>query len=199
MKNTFPFIVTLTATAILTASLLTSPIAYASQFTPGEMADGAPPELAHWGKLVGRWSTTEESLKPDGSEWVPSPTADWNFFWSFDGWGIQDVYTSPPTAIALDDESARQRGINLRIYNPAEEKWVLTWLTPKSTTPQTFTAQSNDDEIVMFADAINPQGFHSRITFFDMTDETFEWKLEFSRDQENWFEVHRIHGVKKAD
>lgn len=166
-------------------------------FVPGTMAEGAPPELMHWGKLVGQWSTTEESLKPDGSAWVSSTGADWNFYWAYDGWGIQDDYISPPLDVAVEDEGARQRGTNLRIYNTAEKKWVLTWLTIRSAVPANFTAVSNDEEIVMFADLVNPQGYHSRITFFDMTDTTFEWKLEWSKDKESWFEVHRIHGKRK--
>ena len=163
------------------------------------IADAAPLELSHWGKLVGRWSTTEESLKPDGSGWAPSAGADWDFMWAFDGWGIQDNYTSPPASIHLDDEQTRQRGINLRIYDPVGKKWVMTWLTPKSTKPASFTAISNDQQIVMSGDVVNPQGYHSRITFFDMTETTFEWKLEWSKDQETWFEVHRIHGERKPD
>ncbi len=167
-------------------------------FAPGEIADGAPAELQHWGKLVGQWSTTEESFKQDGSGWEAATGADWDFFWAYNGWGIQDNYTSPPLSEPLDDESKRQRGINLRIYNPAEEKWILTWLTTASTQAMRITATSNDDEIVMLVDGLNPQGFHSRVTFFDMTETHFEWKMEWSRDEETWFEVHRIHGTKKS-
>jgi hypothetical protein len=194
----------LTGIALIACLALTVPLQAAAgdsagKFVPGSMANGAPPELAQWGKLVGRWSTTEESLQQDGSGWAPSAGADWDFMWAFDGWGIQDNYTSPPHATQLDDESTRQRGINLRIFNPAEKKWVLTWLTPTSVKPATFTAVSTDTDIVMFADVLNPQGYHRQITFFDMTDQAFEWKLEWSKDNETWFEVHRIHGERKSD
>lgn len=169
----------------------------AADFSPGTMSEGAPPELQHWGQLVGRWSTTEEGLRPDGSGWDPSKGADWDFFWAFDGWGIQDNYTSPPLSEALDDESTRQRGVNLRIYDPSNKQWILTWLTVASTKPQNFTATSTADEIVMSAAELNPQGFHTRVTFFAMTETSFEWKLEWSKDQESWTEVYRIHGTKK--
>ena len=162
----------------------------------GGMADGAPPELAHWEKLIGSWSTTEEGLAPDGSAWNPSKGADWNFYWSFNGWGIRDDYISPPVAEAVEDESKRQRGTNLRIYNPTTNQWVMTWLTPQSTQPQNFTATSTDDIIVMQSDKLNPQGQWSRITFFDMTATSFEWKLEWSKDKEQWMEVYKIHGTR---
>ena len=199
MKNNRLIGIALIACLALTAPLQASAGDSTGKFVPGSMANDAPPELAQWGKLVGRWSTTEESLQQDGSGWAPSAGADWDFMWSFDGWGIQDNYTSPPLATHLDDESTRQRGINLRIFNPAEKKWVLTWLTPKSVKPATFTAVSTETNIVMFGDVVNPQGYHSRITFFDMTDQAFEWKLEWSKDKETWFEVHRIHGERKLD
>jgi hypothetical protein len=166
-------------------------------FYPGTIAEGAPAELMHWGKLVGQWSTVEERFKTDGSGWEASKSADWDFFWAFNGWGIQDNYTSPPLSVAVPDESARQRGINLRIYDPEEKRWVLTWLTVKSSKPATFTAISSDEKIVMLADDPNPQGFYGRVTFFDITATTFEWKLEWSKDQQQWQEVYRIHGSRK--
>ncbi len=161
------------------------------------VADDAPPELHHWERLIGEWSTTEEGLKPDGSAWEASKGADWNFYWGFDGWGIRDDYTSPPAAEPVDDESKRQRGTNLRIYNPSTGKWVMTWLTISSTEPAGFTATSTDEQIVMLSDVANPKGFFGRITFFDMKRDSFEWKLEWSRDKEQWMEVYRIHGTRK--
>ena len=63
----------------------------------------------------------------------------------------------------------------------------------------TMTAVSSDDEIIMFSDEANAQGRYSRITFFDITDNTFEWKLEWSSDQNLWVEVYRIHGTRRTD
>lgn len=164
----------------------------------GGMASQAPPEVAHFAKLIGSWSTTEESLKPDGSGWQPSNGADWDFHWDYDGYGIRDYYVSPPAAVRVDDESMRQRGINLRVYNPAEKQWVMTWLTVAGLPPSGFTATSSEERIVMLSEKPAPTGYHSRITFFDMKDKSFEWKLEWSKDQESWFEVHRIHGTRKV-
>lgn len=169
----------------------------ATVFNAGKIAEGAPPELHHWGKMVGRWSVESESLKRDGSGWESSGNADWDFFWAFNGWGIQDNYTAPPLAEKLDDESKRQQGINLRIYNPKEKKWVLTWLTTASAEPANFTAQSTDSEVVMLRDDKDANGNYRRITFFDIEEDTFEWKMEWSQDKQSWLEVARIHGKRK--
>ncbi len=163
----------------------------------GGMASQAPPEVAHFAKMIGSWSTTEEGLKPDGSGWLPSKGADWDFHWDYDGYGIRDYYVSPPASEAVEDESKRQRGINLRVYNPAEKKWVMTWLTVAGLPPSGFTATSTEESIVMLSDKPGANGFHSRITFFDMKEDTFEWKLEWSKDKESWREVYRIHGKRK--
>lgn len=165
----------------------------------GGIAEGAPPELHHWEKLIGEWSTTEEGLQPDGSTWAPSNGADWHFYWGFDGWGIRDDYTSPPLSEPVEDESKRQRGTNLRVYDVANKQWVMTWLTVASSTPASFTASSTDEQIVMLSDIANPQGYFGRITFFDMQKDSFEWKLEWSKDKESWFEVYRIRGARKPN
>lgn len=182
---------------IFVVTFLLNGIANAQNFTAGEMAEGAPAELMHWGQLVGQWSTTEEALKQDGSGWEPSKGADWDFFWAFSGWGIQDNYTSPPASEPLADESNRQRGINLRIYNPSEKKWVLTWLTTGSKTPLSMTATSTNERIVMLSDDKDQRGNYKRFTFFDISKNKFEWTLEWSQDQETWREVYRIHATKK--
>lgn len=166
--------------------------------TAGGMASGAPPEVAHFAKLTGSWSTTEESLKPDGSGWQASKSADWDFHWDYDGYGIRDYYVSPPAAEKIEDESTRTRGINLRVFNSEQKKWIMTWLTVAALPPSGFTATSSDESIVMLSDKPGANGFHSRITFFDIKDNTFEWKLERSRDQEKWLEVYRIHGKRKT-
>ncbi len=197
MKTTFLIMAALVCGCISVSPIAVEPADENPAFDAGVKAAGAPPELAHWAKLVGQWSTQEESLKTDGSGWEPSKGADWNFRWAFDGWGIQDDYSSPPVDVELDDESSRQRGINLRVFNPAENKWIMTWLTVASTKPATFTATSDEERLVMHSDVVNPQGFHSRITLFDITPDSFEWKLELSKDRQQWLEVYRIHGTRK--
>ncbi|MFK8030628.1 MAG: hypothetical protein AB8G18_10335 [Gammaproteobacteria bacterium] len=104
---------------------------------------------------------------------------------------------SPSTSIKVEDEAKRQRGINLRTYNAAEKRWVMTWLTAAATPPSGFTATSTDERIVMISDEPGPRGFYRRITFFDMQENSFEWKQERSKDQQQWLEIYRIHGTRK--
>ena len=184
---------------IFKTSLLVLSLVLTQSITLAGVAKSAPPEVAHFARLIGQWSTAEESLKPDGSGWIASKGADWDFEWAYDGFGVVDYYVSPPAAVKVEDETRRQRGINLRTFNPQEKHWVMTWLTAAAAPPSGFTATSTEDHIIMLSDQPGPGGFYRKITFFDMQDKSFEWKLERSKDQKQWREVYRIHGTRKGE
>jgi len=60
-----------------------------------------------------------------------------------------------------------------------------------------YSAESNNKQIVMLSKQKTLQGKYARITFFDLQEDSFEWKLECSNDSKsNWLEVHRIHGKR---
>lgn len=158
----------------------------------------APNELLHWQKMIGDWTTTEESLKPDGSGWAPSKGADWNFYWALNGWAIQDDYTSPPITTVVSDEKKRQIGTNIRVFDAEKQQWLMTWVTKTGKVADKYTATSDDKSIVMLSVKPNNRGKMQRITFFNMTGKTFSWKLEFSTPKSNkWLEVYRIFGTRK--
>jgi len=73
----------------------------------------------------------------------------------------------------------------------------MTWLTTTSKKAQIFAATSTPDELIMLTESKDVRGNYNRVTFFDITESSFEWKLELSQDQQSWREVYRIHGVKK--
>lgn len=163
-----------------------------------DVSSGAPAALTHWQTMLGDWSTTEESLKQDGSGWHATAKADWNFYLAMDGWAIRDEYFSPPLSEQISDPNKRQIGTNLRIYNQEKNQWLMAWMTKTGKSIEAYSAKSDNAKIVMLAKQKNPQGYFSRITFFDMQQDSFEWKMEWSTDgQNNWLEVHRIHGTRK--
>jgi hypothetical protein len=97
----------------------------------------------------------------------------------------------------VDTPGKRQMGTNIRVYNKDKKQWLMSWITKQAKTVDIYTATSTDKSIVMLSDGKLPSGKHARITFFDITNKSFEWKLEWSDDgQINWLEVYRIHGKK---
>jgi hypothetical protein len=158
----------------------------------------APTELQHFKSLLGRWRTSEESLKPDGSGWVERPAADWNFYLAMNGWAIRDEYFSPSLDQALANEQSRIIGTNIRVFDPEKGKWHMEWLNKNGTVSNSFSAQSDENKIVMLSLEPNSGGYISRITFFELRHDTFEWKVEWSKDgATGWFEVGRIHGKRR--
>ncbi len=159
--------------------------------------DDAPAELAHMENMIGRWAIEDWALGQDG-EWAPGVGADWDFYYTLDGYAIEDIWVQPPRSVAVDDETKRTVGVNLRKYDPVAKKWVMAWLTKGAGDVQTFSATSDDQQLVMLEDKQNAQGSIRRITFYNMVGPTFDWRMEISRDEgETWNEVYRIKGTRK--
>lgn len=157
----------------------------------------APTELTHWNKMLGSWITTEESLQANGSGWKDAGTAEWHFFPAMNGWAVRDEYFSPPLSENVEQSSKRQIGTNLRVFDKDKQLWLMAWMTKAGNTVDLYSAKSDSNQIVMLSKQKTPQGYYARITFFDMQADSFEWKLEWSKDGSNsWFEVHRIHGKR---
>lgn len=162
------------------------------------ISPNAPKELLHWKSMIGDWVTREESLKPDGSGWKKSKGAEWKFYWGLNGWAIIDDYISPPLIESVSEPTKRQIGMNIRTFDPVQKKWSMVWITKDGKTINQFSATSNEQQIVMLSKKPNASGKMTRITFFNMNNDHFEWKYEVSKDgKTNWLEVYRIHGTRK--
>ena len=159
----------------------------------GKLHPDAPAETAHWGRLAGEWDCTLDALV--GGRWIHGATkATWVWKYVLDGFAVQDLWFVKwiNLAPALAHVNRDVSGTNLRMYLPAEKRWEAVWFTNGANTTSRFDAISTEEEIVMTG--TNAQGNAVRITFFDMTEDTFEWKSETSDGGETWQEVSRIHG-----
>ena len=170
----------------------TTPPAEEKTFEPGTLNPDAPPETAQFGQLVGIWDIKDETLQPDGT-WKTNEGAEWIWYYVLDGHAIQDDWIAPPRNVPAG-EAPRRYGTNLRIYNPATQQWDLAWISNLDRKLSTFTATMQDNALVMRS--AEADGQPSRITFFDITPTTFEWKLELEQEDGSWAEVYRIHGTR---
>ncbi len=178
---------------IATVSLV---LLFTFSVTAAQPNSEAPAELNHWDKMIGKWRTTEEGLKPDGSGWQPSNGADWHFYYTLNGWAVQDEYYSPPLDTAVEDPNKRQMGTNIRIFDPETKQWIMAWATKAGKRVDIYSATSTDKKIVMLGRP-GDTGKFRRITFFDMRGDSFEWTLEFSDDgKTSWMTVYKIHGKR---
>lgn len=142
--------------------------------------------------MLGNWDIKDWSLGQDG-KWQAGPGADWNWSLILDGHAIQDDWISPalgtPTA-----KTPRQFGTNIRIYNPKAQRWEMAWMSSNGKKLDTFFATETDSEVVMTGFYA---GAESKITFFNITEQSFDWKLEQQQKDGTWIEVYRIKGKKK--
>lgn len=157
-----------------------------------ERAPDAPEQLAQMDPLIGAWRITDQERQDDGS-WAPGDGAEWHFYYILDGYGIQDDWIQPATDVDIP-ESERVRGTNIRIYDPKEERWEMAWIAKPGNSLQTFHAHYADGALIMESVSGTPQD--RRITFYDMTGETFDWTMEIQRPDGSWLAVYRIHGER---
>jgi hypothetical protein len=153
----------------------------------------APVELDAMASLIGEWAITTETRQQDGT-WADSDPARWNFYFILDGHAIQDDWID--LGAPLGDPPVPQRGTNIRVYDPAEGRWEMAWIANNTRSMSTYTATNEADGSVVMRDLWGVPSMR-RITFFDMREDRFEWKLEITPDQgETWTEVFRIHGER---
>ncbi|HOP22626.1 MAG TPA: hypothetical protein PK055_00190 [Gammaproteobacteria bacterium] len=159
-----------------------------------QISANAPEQTKHYAPLLGEWTITDSSLDKEGN-WQQGRGADWNWYTILDGHAIQDDWISPSLSVEVE-EGKRGFGTNIRIYNPTDKRWNQIWVSSNSRKFDNFTATFIDGKIVMRGFYV---GNETRVTFYDMKENTFDWKMEF-QDKDNpevWKEVYRIHGDRK--
>ena len=147
----------------------------------------APWETEFLGKLVGMWKAKQSTLNPDGSWSENKSRAKWNWYYILEGHAIQDDWIKLDS---LNNETIV--GTNIRIYNTGEKRWYMAWIDKTNRRLASFTAVNESGTVIM--DGTNAKGRHVRNTFFNITQNEFEWKQEWTFDEgKSWVEVARIH------
>lgn len=152
--------------------------------------------VAQFGRYIGDWDIVDEGLQQDGTTWLPGNGARWNFTCVGDGIAVQDFWMPNGPA----GGPVPGVGTNLRIYDPANERWEIAWTATQSPGFTHIRARQNDDgDIVMhWVSPELPQP--RRITFFTPTDEGWDWVMEMSFDEgENWTPVYKIKATRRGE
>jgi hypothetical protein len=89
-------------------------------------------------------------------------------------------------------------GTNLRIYDPKEERWEVTWTATKAPGKTHIRAQQ-DAHGNMVMNYVSPeQNPPRRITFFSPTREGWDWVMELSFDSgKTWTPVYKIKATAR--
>lgn len=157
-----------------------------------EPSADAPAQVREdFGRLVGAWSCQSEARQPDGTFKAAPGLARWTFFYTLGGLAVGDLFEPAATTGAA-------KGINLRVYDPEAERWVLAWTTPQLARFDHYTARREGEALVMRGDVAAKGQFpdHSaRITFDELRDDSFEWRYEATTPGADgpWQTFSRIH------
>lgn len=138
----------------------------------------APPELAQMAFMIGDFDCTDRSLQRDGT-WKEMKTI-WGARYFLNGHAIHDQHWKQGFT-----------NTNLRLFDAKRGKWVVSWLRmpPYGQNFDWIGAEEGegaDRKMVMRKEATNSDGQTtlSLLTFYDITANSYKWKMERFRDGE---------------
>lgn len=154
----------------------------------------APPEGRAFARLVGLWRAEVEIRGQDGS-WARDGAALWAWQYALDGFATQDLWFQ-----SIEDLSSYLRPLGrpymltgLRIFEPGSGRWRIAWAANGAgkigVDFGTLDGEMRGEDVVLTSET---QFGHQRITFSEITDDSFLWTSEMSRDGESWTAVMRV-------
>ncbi|MFV1885079.1 MAG: hypothetical protein ACMZ7B_11370 [Balneola sp.] len=175
------------APIVLSIILLSSmPIKAQYEYEPskeypfGRIHPDAPEQLADFGPMIGESKCESVTRAPDQS-WNPPHEMIWRFKYIMNGMAVQDeaLRTEAPSAGSI------------RQFNPDSSAWYVHYYSSGSALPTLPSWEGNkteDGKIILYREQKAPNGVDGffRITFFDVTDESFEWLGEWVNTQETF-------------
>jgi hypothetical protein len=147
----------------------------------------APPETKQFGQLTGIWYCSGFQLDPVGKVDQVPYKAFWAWKYILDGYGVQDYFYQGQNEFRYWDYFKRGLSLTqLRVYDPVDSLWKIAFIKDSAGKIPgkmfgTFTAKMQGDELIMEPDAQNTE-VKSRIVFYGMSENSFEWKAEKSDD-----------------
>lgn len=164
-------------------------LAQTHTFTDALLAGGLPPSHAEalqlYGRFVGSWDVEVTDHHPDGTTHVAQ--GEWHFASILQGLAIQDVWITPARHVAPETLPAnylRRYGTTLRLYEPEQRQWRITWLDPAIGFYVTQVGRECADGIVQEGQTAN--GIPMRWRFCDITPDSFRWIGEVADEQGRW-------------
>lgn len=152
------------------------------------VARGPNPEredgLMLYGQFVGSWDAHVRELFGERLEY----DVRWTFGWTLAGNAVQDVLGR------VDDPG--DRGTTIRVYDPAQQDWVVSWFGTKDLSIRHFRARQVGDEI--HQTGADFEGSPMRWIFSQITATSFQWRNEIDfENNNNWFKVIEMAATRR--
>jgi len=132
----------------------------------------APEQVLDFQPMMGLNDCYSQRRNADGT-WQDSTKMVWEFRYILNGSAVQDLTYHEGGFYAT----------SIRQYNADSANWVVSYNStgPVSNTPPVWIGGKTDDQIVLRVAQKAPNGLDgfSRLTFFDISDRSFNWKGEW--------------------
>lgn len=145
--------------------------------------ESIPAEMDIYKPLIGDWRI----IGKEYSDGVPkSVEMTVTFVRALDGRAIQDVWNWPIDASLPATGANRAGGTTLRVYDPVERVWQVTWIDPLARNRVQLEGRKVGENLVhLGATAV---GVPRRWIFSGIRQESFTWRGEISNDGgQTWF------------
>ena len=146
-------------------------------FPYGSLNPEAPPSTADFAEMIGSSECISIQRRPDGT-WLDSLRMIWNFSYIMNGTAVQDE-------VFLED--GRYAG-SLRQYHPDSAKWYVSFYSSSGLPPYPVWSGTRDENrIILYRpnSVIQGQSGTSRLTFYDISPDSFQWVGEWLSDDGN--------------
>jgi len=154
--------------------------------TDGPAADRAE-KLMLYGRFIGSWEGRVIQHARDGSSTEQS--CEIHFGWVLEGRAVQDVWIVPSRQDREDPTKLggyNLYGTTLRIYDPKNDVWHVSWFNPVAQTYNRMTGRQIGQEIVQ--EYITEDGMRCQWLFTDITENSFHWIGRGTKDGgKTWF------------
>ena len=156
-------------------------------FTPmllaGARHASIPPEDDWFGPLLGRWEIEGKEIDDEGKRTSVSMVV--VFARTLDGRAVQDTWEWPIEPSRSSTAENRAVGTTIRIYDPVERVWHVTWFDPVQRRRVQLLAKRIANEIVL--DGRTSGGVRVRWVFSDVGTQKFTWRgARFDPDTRAW-------------
>jgi len=152
------------------------------------------PSLAREGRtfdrLVGTWDCDFTFHLEDGR--TLHKKGELLFGWILNGRAVQDIWITYPS----DSTKERTAGTSVRFFDTDLRKWRVVFVGPQFNYLVTVQGGLEGDRIVLHG--VDTDGAQIRWSFIDITDRSFSWHGEKSRDGGKTWVLEEEHHMRRT-
>ncbi len=122
-----------------------------------------------------------------------------HFDWVLEGKAIQDVWIAPSRSARHIPEILKKvnfYGTTIRIYDPDEDLWNITWINPATQTTERMIGRKVGDEIIQ--EYKSGKDIISQWIYTEITETSFHWIARESNDDGKTWKIEQEFFLKRC-